>query len=44
MKDFDIDRVSLRNGAAKKLLSVIDKNFSTLCFCKRWLNDLGETK
>ncbi|VDQ16929.1 unnamed protein product [Trichobilharzia regenti] len=26
------------------MLNVIDRNFSTLAFCRRWLDRLGETK
>ena len=29
---------------AKGLLNVINNNFSTLAFCRRWLDRLGETK
>jgi len=44
MKDYDVGRVPLRLPAAKKLLATIDKNFSTLAFCRRYLDRLGETK
>merc|ERR1712146_588859 len=27
-----------------ELLHCIDKNFSTLAFCRRWLEDLGQTR
>lgn len=29
---------------AKHLLNVINENFGTLAFCRRWLDRLGETK
>ena len=29
---------------AKQLLNTINKNFDTLCFCRRHLDRLGETK
>ena len=39
MKDFDANsNVALRNPKAKQLLKFIDKNFSTLAFCRRWLD------
>jgi methionyl aminopeptidase len=44
MKNFDVGHVPLRLPAAKKLLATIDKNFSTLAFCRRYLDRLGETK
>ena len=31
----------LRTKAAKDLLKHIDTNFSTLAFCRRWLDDAG---
>jgi methionyl aminopeptidase len=33
-----------RLAPAKKLLSFIDENFSTLCFCRRFLDRLGEPR
>lgn len=44
MKNFDVGHVPLRMPRAKQLLNVINKNFSTLAFCRRWLDRLGETK
>ncbi|CAH8296776.1 unnamed protein product [Schistosoma turkestanicum] len=40
------DRTKLvwRLARSKQLLNVIDRNFSTLAFCRRWLDRLGETK
>jgi methionyl aminopeptidase len=29
---------------AKQLLNVINKNFGTLAFCRRWLDRLGQEK
>lgn len=44
MKNFNIGHVPLRQPRAKQLLGLIDKNFSTLAFCRRWLDRLGESK
>ncbi|CAH8476214.1 unnamed protein product [Schistosoma turkestanicum] len=44
MKNFDVGHVPLRLARSKQLLNVIDRNFSTLAFCRRWLDRLGETK
>jgi len=43
MKDFDVGKVSLRNGKAKALLSHINNNYGTLAFCKRWIERDGFT-
>ena len=37
MKNFDVGHVPLRLPRAKALLNVIDRNFGTLAFCKRWV-------
>ncbi|CAN0922901.1 Methionine aminopeptidase 2A [Linum grandiflorum] len=44
MKDYEVGHVPLRMARAKQLLATIDKNFSTLAFCRRYLDRLGETK
>ena len=44
MKNFEIGHVPLRVQRAKQLLSVINQNFGTLAFCRRWLDRLGQTK
>uniref|UniRef100_A0A914W6M6 Methionine aminopeptidase 2 n=1 Tax=Plectus sambesii TaxID=2011161 RepID=A0A914W6M6_9BILA len=44
MKDYDIEHVPLRLQRSKQLLNVINQNFGTLAFCRRWLDRLGETK
>ncbi|CAK0749467.1 Methionine aminopeptidase 2B [Coccomyxa viridis] len=44
MKNFDVGHVPLRLPRAKALLNVINRNFGTLAFCKRYLDRLGETK
>jgi methionyl aminopeptidase len=44
MKNFDVGHVPLRLPRAKQLLGVIDRNFGTLAFCKRFLDRLGEAK
>ena len=44
MRSFDKDFAPLRHKGAKKLLKHINKNFDTLAFCRRWLDDAGETR
>lgn len=44
MKNFEIGHVPLRLQRSKQLLSVINQNFGTLAFCRRWLDRLGQTK
>lgn len=44
MKSFDAPYVPLRLQSSKSLLGLINKNFSTLAFCKRWLDRAGATK
>mmetsp|Transcript_4552 Transcript_4552/g.10982 ORF Transcript_4552/g.10982 Transcript_4552/m.10982 type:complete len:335 (-) Transcript_4552:126-1130(-) len=44
MKNFDVGYIGLRLPKAKALLNVINKNFDTLAFCRRWLDRLGEEK
>ncbi|KAG6491376.1 hypothetical protein ZIOFF_052716 [Zingiber officinale] len=44
MKNFDVGHIPLRLPRAKQLLVTINKNFSTLAFCRRYLDRLGETK
>eukprot|EP00290_Baffinella_frigidus_P009034 CAMPEP_0180132334 /NCGR_PEP_ID=MMETSP0986-20121125/8923_1 /TAXON_ID=697907 /ORGANISM="non described non described, Strain CCMP2293" /LENGTH=455 /DNA_ID=CAMNT_0022072321 /DNA_START=28 /DNA_END=1395 /DNA_ORIENTATION=+ len=41
MKNFDAGHVPLRMAKAKELLGVIDRNFGTLAFCRRYLDRLG---
>lgn len=41
MKNFDVGHVPLRMAKAKELLGVIDRNFGTLAFCRRYLDRLG---
>jgi len=43
MKNFDANMVPLRHPKAKGLLKHIDQHFSTLAFCRRWLDRAGET-
>ena len=38
MKNYEIGRVPLRLQRAKSLLGVINSNFGTLAFCRRWLD------
>jgi len=42
MKNFDAPYRQLRSRKSKQLLSHIDKNFGTLAFCRRWLEDQGQ--
>lgn len=44
MKNFDTGHVSLRLARSKQLLNIINQNFGTLAFCRRWLDRLGQTK
>lgn len=44
MKNFHVGHVPLRLARSKQLLTVIERNFGTLAFCRRWLDRLGETK
>lgn len=45
MKVFDANtNVPLRLKGAKELMRAIDKQFSTLPFCRRWLDDIGQTR
>jgi len=41
MKNFDARHVPLRLPKAKELLGVIDREFSTLAFCRRYLDRAG---
>lgn len=43
MKEFDAPRVPLKNPGAKRLLKLVNENFGTLAWCKRWVEDLGES-
>ena len=40
----DVGHIPLRLSKSKHLLNVINQNFGTLAFCKRWVDRLGETK
>lgn len=40
----DAPKVPLRVSSAKSLLNVINKNFGTLPFCRRYLDRLGQEK
>ncbi|KAK3326429.1 peptidase M24, structural domain-containing protein [Apodospora peruviana] len=40
----DASKVDLRLSSAKSLLNVINKNFGTLPFCRRYLDRLGQDK
>ncbi|KAF5182945.1 Methionine aminopeptidase [Thalictrum thalictroides] len=44
MKNFEVGHVPLRLPRAKQLLGTINKHFSTLAFCRRYLDRLGESK
>ena len=41
MKNVDCKHVPLRLPKAKELLAVIDREFSTLAFCRRYLDRAG---
>jgi len=44
MKIYDAPHVPLRVKSSKALLHAIEQNFGTLAFCRRWLDDLGQTR
>ncbi|CAD6197104.1 unnamed protein product [Caenorhabditis auriculariae] len=46
MKNFELadEKIPLRLARSKGLLNLIDKNFGTLAFCRRWIDRTGETK
>jgi len=45
MKNFGLpDNIRVRNKNAQNLLNFINKRFSTLAFCRRWLDGEGQTK
>ncbi|KAH9420933.1 Methionine aminopeptidase 2 [Dermatophagoides pteronyssinus] len=44
MKNFHVQHVPLRLTGSKQLLNVINQNFGTLAFCRRWLDRLGQTR
>ena len=44
MKKFDAQPVPLKHPGAKLLLRHINETYSTLAFCRRWLDRAGETK
>ncbi|XP_059169686.1 methionine aminopeptidase 2-like [Physella acuta] len=44
MKNFEVGHVPLRLAKSKQLLNVINQNFGTLAFCRRWLDRLGQSK
>lgn len=44
MRNFYVDHVPLRLAGSRQLLNVINQNFGTLAFCRRWLDRLGQTR
>jgi len=44
MKNFDVGFVPLRLNTAKSLLAFINKEWDTLPFCRKWLDQKGQTK
>jgi len=44
MKIHDAAHVPLRVKSSKALLHAIEQNFGTLAFCRRWLDDCGQTR
>lgn len=44
MKDFNLGKYQLSHPGARKLLSVINREFGTLAFCRRYLDRVGEEK
>lgn len=43
-RNLDAPNISLRLTSAKNILNVINKNFGTLPFCRRYLDRLGQDK
>ena len=39
MKEFDVDHVPIRDSKARALLNTINKEFGTLAWCRKWLED-----
>uniref|UniRef100_T1KDL1 Methionine aminopeptidase 2 n=1 Tax=Tetranychus urticae TaxID=32264 RepID=T1KDL1_TETUR len=44
MKNYETVNVPMRSTKSKQLLNVINQNFGTLAFCRRWLDRLGQSK
>ncbi len=44
MKEFAAKPVPLRNPKSKALLKLIEDNFGTLAFARRWIDELGFEK
>lgn len=44
MKVYDSPHIPLRVKSSKALLHAITQNFGTLAFCRRWLDDIGQTR
>lgn len=44
MKIIDAPHVPLRVKSSKALLHAIEQTFGTLAFCRRWLDDSGQTR
>ena len=39
MKDFDVEDVPIRDGKARALLNTINREFGTLAWCRKWLEE-----
>ena len=44
MRNADTQPVPIRDNKAKSLLRHINETYSSLCFCRRWLDRAGETR
>ena len=44
MKRYGAPRAELKTKGARELLGLIDKNFGTLAFCRRWIDRLGKDR
>lgn len=40
MKDYEAKPAAIKHPKGKALLHLIEENFSTLAFCRRWIEDL----
>lgn len=42
MKAFNAPKAPLKHSSSKSMLNLINKNFGTLAWARRWVDDLGE--
>eukprot|EP00826_Nyctotherus_ovalis_P048559 TRINITY_DN5731_c0_g1_i5.p2 TRINITY_DN5731_c0_g1~~TRINITY_DN5731_c0_g1_i5.p2 ORF type:complete len:210 (-),score=74.71 TRINITY_DN5731_c0_g1_i5:306-935(-) len=44
MKSTELKHLPVKNTRSKFLLKLLDENYSTLAFCRRWIDDMGFEK